>query len=173
MMSAMAPQITGVTIIYPIVCSGTDERKHQSFASLAFVRGVHLWPMNWPHKTPVTRKRFPFVDVIMICQIVGYHIRGKWLIHDPKHHKDNKSQNLEHDTYNQTAASQTIIPPKLVTWNTIECRYTATKYYPHRWDGSGRTQIRFWYHKSHHHNSRSKARCWASLRVFGRKLTVL
>ena len=32
---------------------------------LAFVRGIHRWPVNFPHKRPVTRKMFPFDDVIM------------------------------------------------------------------------------------------------------------
>ena len=35
------------------VCSGADQRKHQSSASLAFVRGIHRWPVNSPHKGPV------------------------------------------------------------------------------------------------------------------------
>ena len=61
-MSAMAPQITGV----PFVCSNTDQIKHQSSASLAFVRAIHRWPVNSPHKGPVTRKMFPFAYVIMI-----------------------------------------------------------------------------------------------------------
>ena len=34
-------------------------------ASLAFVRGIHRWPVNSPQKWPVTRKMFPFDDVIM------------------------------------------------------------------------------------------------------------
>ena len=34
-------------------------------ASLAFVRGIHRWPVNSPHKGPVTRKMFPFDDVII------------------------------------------------------------------------------------------------------------
>ena len=55
-MSAMASQITSLTIIYSIVHSGADQRQHQSSASLAFVRGVHRWPVNSPHKGPVTRK---------------------------------------------------------------------------------------------------------------------
>ena len=42
-----------------------DQRKHQSSASLAFVRGIHQGPVNSPHKWPVTRKMFPFDDVIM------------------------------------------------------------------------------------------------------------
>ena len=32
---------------------------------LAFVRGIHRWPVNYPHKWPVTRKKFPFDDAIM------------------------------------------------------------------------------------------------------------
>ena len=65
-MSAMTSQITGVSIICLIVGSGEDQRKHQSSAPLAFVRGIHRWPVNSPHKGPVTRKMFPFDDIIMI-----------------------------------------------------------------------------------------------------------
>ena len=53
--SAMASQITGVLIVYSTVCSGADQRKHQSSASLAFVRGIHRWTVNSPHAGPVTR----------------------------------------------------------------------------------------------------------------------
>ena len=63
--SAMASQITGVSIACSAVGSGTDQRKHQSSASLAFVRGSHRWPVNSPHKAPVTRKMLPFDDVIL------------------------------------------------------------------------------------------------------------
>ena len=38
-MSTMASQITGLSIVYSTVCSGADQRKHQSSASLTFVRG--------------------------------------------------------------------------------------------------------------------------------------
>ena len=44
---------------------GADQRNYQSFASLAFVWGIGRWPVNSPHKGSVTRKRFPFDDVIM------------------------------------------------------------------------------------------------------------
>ena len=64
-MSAMASQITGVLIVCLNVCSVADQRKHQSSMSLAFVRGIHRWHVNSPHKGPVTRKMFPFDDVIM------------------------------------------------------------------------------------------------------------
>ena len=49
-MSAMASQITSLTIVYSTVYSGVDQRKHQSSASLAFVRGIHRWLVNSPHK---------------------------------------------------------------------------------------------------------------------------
>ena len=64
-MGAMASQITSLTIVYSTVYSGADQRKYQTSASLAFVRGIHRWPLNSPHKGPVARKMFPFDDVIM------------------------------------------------------------------------------------------------------------
>ena len=64
-MSTMTSQITSLTIVYSGIYSGADQRKHQSPASLAFVRGIHRWAVNSPHKGPVTRKMFPFDDVIM------------------------------------------------------------------------------------------------------------
>ena len=47
-MSALASQITGVSIVYSTVRSGADQRKQQSAVS----------PVNSPHKRPVTRKCF-------------------------------------------------------------------------------------------------------------------
>ena len=64
-MSPMAYEITDVLIVYSTVCSGADHRKHQSSTSLAFVRRIHQWSRNSPHKGPVTRKMFSFDDVIM------------------------------------------------------------------------------------------------------------
>ena len=64
-MGAIAFQITSLTIIYSIVNSDADQRKHQSSASFAFVRGIHRGQLNFPHKWPVTRKMFPFDDVII------------------------------------------------------------------------------------------------------------
>ena len=51
---------------------GADQRKHQSSESLAFVRRIHRWPVNSPHKGPATAKMFPFDDVIMIINVYGY-----------------------------------------------------------------------------------------------------
>ena len=59
-MGSMASQITSLTIVYSTVYSAADQRKHQSSASLAFVRGIHRGPVISPHKWPVTRKMFPF-----------------------------------------------------------------------------------------------------------------
>ena len=64
-MSTIASQITSLTIIYSTIYSGADQSKHQRSASLAFVWGIHRGPVNSPHKWPVTRKMFPFNDVIM------------------------------------------------------------------------------------------------------------
>ena len=67
--SGIASQITGVSIVYQNVCSGADQRRHQSSASLAFVRGIHR---------TVTRKMFPFDDVIiaiMISPVLKYIVK--------------------------------------------------------------------------------------------------
>ena len=64
-MSTIASQITSLTIVYSTIYSGADQSKHQSSASLAFVWGIYRGPVNSPHKWPVTRKMFPFDDVIM------------------------------------------------------------------------------------------------------------
>ena len=75
-MGAMASQITSLTIVYLTVYSDADQRKHQSSASLAFVWGIRQGPVNFPHKWPVTRKMFPFDDVIMCTDDVWVWIRN-------------------------------------------------------------------------------------------------
>ena len=40
-MTTMASQIVSLTVVYSTVYSDADQRKHQSSASLAFVRGIH------------------------------------------------------------------------------------------------------------------------------------
>ena len=64
-MGAIASQITSLTILYSTMYSGADQRKHQSSASPAFVRGIHRRPVKSLHKRPITRKMVPFDDVIM------------------------------------------------------------------------------------------------------------
>ena len=76
-MTTMASQITSLMNIYLIVYSDADQRKHQSSASQAFVRGNHRLPVNSPHKWPVTRKMFPFDDVIM--EMASILSRVRWV----------------------------------------------------------------------------------------------
>ena len=91
-MTTMASQIANLTVVYSAVYSDVDQRKHQSSASLAFVRGIHRRPVNSPHIWPVTRKMFPFDDVIMyrptshvfkhvsLNRLVKFHVVvGEWL----------------------------------------------------------------------------------------------
>ena len=63
-MTTMAYQITSLTVVYSTVYPDADQRKHQSSASLAFVWGIHRTG-EFPAQRPVTRKMFPFDDVIM------------------------------------------------------------------------------------------------------------
>ena len=80
----IASQITSLAIVYSIDYSSAHQRKHQSSASLVFVRGIHRGPVNSPHKWPVTRKMFPFDDVIMhlttILQGVFMNLIGNWIL---------------------------------------------------------------------------------------------
>ena len=68
-MGTVASQITNLTTVYSAVYS--DQRKHQSYASMAFVQGIHRRPVNFPHKWPATLKIFQFDDVIMKQGIFG------------------------------------------------------------------------------------------------------
>ena len=58
MVTTMASQFNSITVVYSTVYSDADQWKHQNAASLAFMRGIHRWPVNSPHKGPVTRKMF-------------------------------------------------------------------------------------------------------------------
>ena len=79
-MGVLVSQINSLTSVYSNVYSGTYQRKHQSSASLAFVRGIHRRSVNSPHKWPLTRKMFPFDDVIMsgdhFKNVLSYEIWG-------------------------------------------------------------------------------------------------
>ena len=77
MMGAMASQITSPTIVYSTVYSDADQRKHQSSASLAFVRGIHRGPVNSLHKRPVTQKMFPFDDDMVNTDVLTLYHHGE------------------------------------------------------------------------------------------------
>ena len=69
----------GVSNFQPHVClltvySGAHQRKHRSSSSLASVWRNHRWPVNSPHKWPVTRKMFPFDDAI-VRQNISCHLK--------------------------------------------------------------------------------------------------
>ena len=102
-MSAMASQITSLTIVYSTVYSGADKRKHQSSASLAFVRRNHQWPVNSPYKWPVTRRMFPFDDVITTNKIREVKITWKLKLKGGvEYYHINVSQNLFLISYRST-----------------------------------------------------------------------
>ena len=65
-MGTMVSKITSVSMVCSTAHPGINQRKYKSSVSLVFVRGIHWRPVNPSHKGPVTRKMFPFDDVIMI-----------------------------------------------------------------------------------------------------------
>ena len=88
-MGAIASQITGFTIVYSTVYS-RRRSKRTSKLSLAFLRGIHRWPINSPHKWPVTRKMLPFDEPPTLRQGTSCHddifitvmIKFAWIMHD-------------------------------------------------------------------------------------------
>ena len=64
--SAMASQIAGVSIVYSLVCSGANQRKHQSSASLAFV-GNSPVTGEFPLKGHLRGKCFHFITLSCEC----------------------------------------------------------------------------------------------------------
>ena len=71
-MSNMASQTTGISFVCPIICSGPYKRKHQSSASLDFVRGIHRWLVDSPHKGPVKCfHKMMWSWVVMWCTLVS------------------------------------------------------------------------------------------------------
>ena len=65
-MGAIASLITILTIVYSTVYSDAD-KKTSKLRVTGLGVGNHRGSVNSPHKWPVTRKMFPFDDVIM-CQ---------------------------------------------------------------------------------------------------------
>ena len=75
-MGAIASQSTILATVFSTVYSDADQRKHQSSASLAFVRGIHRQrPVNPPHKWPVTRKWF---HLMTSSWLVNYFCWYRW-----------------------------------------------------------------------------------------------
>ena len=127
-MGALASQITSFTIVYLSVYSGADQRKHQSSASLAFVWGIHRWPVNSPHKWSVTRKMFPFDDVIMdnanhyAWQIVVrfiFHRIQQWY-KTRKHHYSHDIETLLHSRLGVIREAMRLIKLTIKTCNKLK-----------------------------------------------------
>ena len=59
-MTAVASQITSISTVCSNVCSACHQTKHQTSASLAFVRGNYRWPVYSSHTAPVSQEKFPF-----------------------------------------------------------------------------------------------------------------
>ena len=91
-MGTIASQITGVSSVYSTVCLGADQRENQSSALLAFVWGIHRWPVDSPHKGQVTRK-FPFGDVNMWDRL---HRRNREILQFPLWWRKTATQLFSH-----------------------------------------------------------------------------
>ena len=105
-MGAMASRITSITIVYSSVYSGPDQRKHQSSASLTFVKRIHRWPVYSPHKGPVTRKCFHLMTSSWERNVMCTVTKIEW-IHLPHINLQllntfttlNEYQNMCHDVF--------------------------------------------------------------------------
>ena len=71
-MGVMASQITSLTIVHSTIYLEANQRKHQTSASLAFVQGIHRWPVNSPYKWPVTQKMFHLMTSSYQGVIIAY-----------------------------------------------------------------------------------------------------
>ena len=125
-MGSIASPITSLTIVYSIVYSDADQSKLQRSASLAFVRGIHWGPVNSPHKWPVTRKMFPFDDIIMkLLQSLTCCSQSAWWV-SPEHQCE-----LHHPRTSSTDSSPCGIPH----WKQA-CKYHQTSKIRCTWVGN-------------------------------------
>ena len=156
--ASIASQITSLAIVYSAVYSGADERKHQSSASLAFVRGIHRGPVNSPHKWPVTLKLFPFDDVIMsLCLQMATVLTPSWLLNhfvihsfDISCFKYIYSATCHHSKW-PTRSSEILRPRvfcSLSSSNWSQCIYQYVRKIPDRTTVSLTTKITI--HQQHH-----------------------
>ena len=139
-MSAMASQITSHTIVYSTVYSDADPREHQSSASLAFVWGIHRGPVNSPHKWLVTRKMYPFHDVV----IVWYCQRGATI---NTLYTEQNSRHFADDILKYTYMKNRImIRFSLVLFPKIHLKFAIT------WTNNDRAQWRIYAFPDQHYN---------------------
>ena len=71
LLSVIASQITGVSIVCSAVCSGEDQRNTKALRHCSMLSGIHRSPLDCLHKGAITWKMFPFEDVIMCSGVVN------------------------------------------------------------------------------------------------------
>ena len=76
-LSVMASQITGVSIVCFTVCSGADQRKTQTLHVTGLCEGNLPVTYGFPSQRPSDAKMFPLDDVIMFL--------GKAILHESVH----------------------------------------------------------------------------------------
>ena len=79
-MWAMASQITSLTIVYSTVYSGADQRKYQSYASLAFSEENSPVTGEFPAQRASNAENAPFDDVIMFFHECSSTVRADALL---------------------------------------------------------------------------------------------
>ena len=138
-MDVVGSEITSLTIVYSTVYSDADQRKYQSSASLAFVRGIHRSPVNSPHKGLVTRKMFPFDDVIMGIWGVNELTHEVWY-HEVDIQEKMSAQcsgrNWHHAKYGFSPVWWLLIwfqQEIMQTWATPNALNLSSKWEPQRW----------------------------------------
>ena len=82
-MGKMASKITGVSIVYSTICSGADQRKYESSASLAFVRGIHLSPVNSLYNLMMSLYTTQHWHVYPDSKIHGTNMGSTWVLSAP------------------------------------------------------------------------------------------
>ena len=70
-MSMVVAQITGVSIVCSNVYSATS-KKISKLGIIGLCEGIHRWPVDSAHKGVITRKMFPFDDVILVPSNINY-----------------------------------------------------------------------------------------------------
>ena len=129
----IASQITSLTIVYSIVYSDADQRKHPSSASLAFVRVIHRGPVNSPHKWPVTRKMFPFDDVIMVIVYLCTKFNAGFVNLCSKNRHQNECSHTHTYIYGRNSRHS------LIQSSAVIARSNLSRYHTQHWHDSGRT----------------------------------
>ena len=80
-MGTMASQITSLTIVYSVVYSGADQRKHESSASLAFVWGIPAQMTSNAEDVSIWwRHHAYFMFIFRIMGNQGTNIRNIYLV---------------------------------------------------------------------------------------------